>query len=303
MRFFGSGHIFRRNNIHDIKIGYTINGVNVNPDPHIDCFQTWGTAPSAQNIIFEQNYCENLNDGMFVFMIDGGSNHIIIRNNIFLATGGIDAFASGRADYLYIYNNLWAGSGSSYSYGVALLLKDVPHAIIKNNIMYNQHYDTILISGSTAGIDIGFNLAYNSNGSAAHCIDFGGSCKTSNHDIWNVSPQFVNPSTGDYHLKSNSPAINAGETVDVTNDYEGNPRPQGSSYDIGVYEYTGAPAPTNTPGFATSTPTPKANSTPTRTATVKANSTPTRTPRYNRTATPRRNGDHSFYLPFVVMKR
>src|SRR5439155_24189933 len=53
--------------------------------------------------------------------------------------------------------------------------------------------------------------------------------------------QFVNyqqDGSGDYHLKSTSPAIDAGTPVGApSTDFDGNPRPQGKGYDIGPYEY------------------------------------------------------------------
>ena len=49
---------------------------------------------------------------------------------------------------------------------------------------------------------------------------------------------FQNPASNNYHLRSDSPAIDCGFPLsDVLNDLEGNPRPLGSQYDIGAYEY------------------------------------------------------------------
>ena len=51
-------------------------------------------------------------------------------------------------------------------------------------------------------------------------------------------PRFVNPSLGDFHLKSNSPAIDRGSPRDAPSyDFEGDPRPAGSGYDLGFDEY------------------------------------------------------------------
>ncbi|MSQ48396.1 MAG: hypothetical protein EXR78_08480 [Deltaproteobacteria bacterium] len=48
---------------------------------------------------------------------------------------------------------------------------------------------------------------------------------------------FVNPTAANYHLRTESPAINAGVAVTgVVNDLDGNPRPQGLRYDIGADE-------------------------------------------------------------------
>ena len=44
--------------------------------------------------------------------------------------------------------------------------------------------------------------------------------------------------SGDYHLKSISPAIDAGTSIDApSTDYDNNTRPQGAGFDIGAYEF------------------------------------------------------------------
>lgn len=44
------------------------------------------------------------------------------------------------------------------------------------------------------------------------------------------------PAAGDFHLAWNSPAINAGVNLGVTEDLDGWRRPIGGGYDIGAYE-------------------------------------------------------------------
>jgi hypothetical protein len=178
---------------------------------------------------------------MYVFMLEGGTNHLYIRNNIFKAAGGINANGSDRADYLYVYNNVWANDSSSLTYGVAILLGNVLHTSIKNNIFYNQSFDTVTILGNTTNIEIDYNLAYNSNGTQAPCVLFNKTCQTpSSNDLWNVNPQFVDPASGDYHLKATSLAIDAGYNLGnlITTDFDGVTRPQGAGFDIGPYELT-----------------------------------------------------------------
>ncbi len=65
----------------------------------------------------------------------------------------------------------------------------------------------------------------------------------------NVDALWSNPSTGDYHLKSNSPAIDRGQNgVAVAVDFDGAARPAGGAPDLGAYEAGGSvtppPAPT-----------------------------------------------------------
>jgi hypothetical protein len=51
-------------------------------------------------------------------------------------------------------------------------------------------------------------------------------------------PLFVDPENDDYHLKSQSNAINTGTTIDfVERDRDGFQRPQGNAYCIGAYEF------------------------------------------------------------------
>ena len=54
----------------------------------------------------------------------------------------------------------------------------------------------------------------------------------------NVIPNFKNSSAGDFRLQSTSLLKNAGKKiVDVKSDFDGLSRPQGSSHDIGAFEY------------------------------------------------------------------
>jgi hypothetical protein len=91
------------------------------------------------------------------------------------------------------------------------------------------------------------------------------------HNFTN-DPQFVNATGLDFHLRSTSPAIDAGLSIgQVPDDFDGVHRPQGAAYDIGAYEYGGT-VPTRT---ATASPTVFV---PTNTATASVTATRTATP-------------------------
>lgn len=58
----------------------------------------------------------------------------------------------------------------------------------------------------------------------------------------------VNPEGRDFHLRSYSPCIDAGDYIpDLTEDFEGDPRPQGSGYDMGADEFISDNSPPGTP--------------------------------------------------------
>lgn len=59
---------------------------------------------------------------------------------------------------------------------------------------------------------------------------------TASNNLWS-DPGFVDASALNFHLLPGSAAIDAGATLqEVTHDYDGVPRPQGSAFDIGAYE-------------------------------------------------------------------
>jgi hypothetical protein len=83
---------------------------------------------------------------------------------------------------------------------------------------------------------------YNPNGFELKNSLFMGSKPSDASDPSNLSANssfFVNSANNDYHLVTNSPAINSGVDIEeVTEDFDENPRISGS-YDVGAYEYIG----------------------------------------------------------------
>ncbi|HUV67651.1 MAG TPA: right-handed parallel beta-helix repeat-containing protein [Sedimentisphaerales bacterium] len=232
IRFFGAGHIIRKNYIHDISFNDP-----ENVDPHIDCFQTWGTADhnGAQSIVIEQNLCQNLqfqtiDETGQGFMLEEASN-LTIRNNVIHAYKGVNTVGSRN---LTIVNNTFVSELSITPAGASLgvLLQSTPYTTIKNNAFYDFPDLAVSVGGSVSrqGLDAGYNCAYRSDGRAPAGSPYP-------HDLWNVNPMFVDPVANDYHLRPDSPAVDAGITLEnVVNDFDSNPRPQGTAYDIGAYE-------------------------------------------------------------------
>ena len=227
IRFFGSGHIIRKNFIHDIL---PTDAGNV--DPHIDCFQTWGP---AVNMIFEQNICYGDRQEFQVAMIsnrDGAVGSLTFRNNIFDgASRGINlsAVPDSTLPNLVVVNNTFRNVAEA-----AILLSHAPAAKIQNNLFYDVNHPSDLYvevkNGEAPDLQVGYNARYATTGAP-------GASPFAN-DLWLYDPQVVNASGRDFHLQPTSPLIDAGIALpEVTHDYDGVARPQGAAVDIGAFEF------------------------------------------------------------------
>jgi len=146
-----------------------------------------------------------------------------------------------------------------------------------NNILYNNTYAGFHSDGtSSVTVELKNNIAIGNGSYGGLSVSSGVIVTSSNNDSWNNTGSNYNhftPSSSDlsqdtlfldatnnnFRLVANSALINAGTTLsDVTLDILGVARPQGSSYDIGAYEYYDIPV------TLTTTPTtPSTNTTPT----------------------------------------
>lgn len=221
IHFHGSGHIIRSNYIHDIKMSD-----QENKNPHIDCAQTFdgGTVykPAASNILFERNFCDNAQPIASSAMMIAQASNLTITNNIFDTYVGINVQLSSN---VYVYHNVITSDLSfqtaNYPAGISVTSTSLT---AKNNIFYNLPGHVIYIhSGSVVGEK---NLMWNSGQT------IWSSSYNHSNDLWNVDPLFLI----DYYPAPDSPLIDNGAVVPVTIDYAGAPRPQGTGYDIGIFE-------------------------------------------------------------------
>jgi hypothetical protein len=117
--------------------------------------------------------------------------------------------------------------------------------VLKNNIIVGGKSELLRLEDvSITGLDSDYNLFYRH--SAGNFVDINSvvysslaSWNLAGYDIHSVNslPVFVNDSSYNYKLQSSSPGINNGVNVSLNNDHIGSSVPQGSSPDIGAYEF------------------------------------------------------------------
>lgn len=268
------------------------------------------------NIVYDNNNAWKVNPAYGVKRQGRGigtyfSSGMKIYNNIIWGdhAAGIDAtYGPVNAE---IYNNTVYvnGSTSSGSYGIVVgggkssEPVDVISPVVRNNIVVQNNTNppsvynyAIHIAARTRNAIAENNLTFGRNPELhvdVNAANGGAFNPTVRNNIVNKDPQFVNLTGFDFHLKSTSPAINAGANIaSLTFDYSNGLRPQGGGMDIGAYEYGGAPAPTTKPTL-TPAPTTMPTVTPTPVATVSPTKTPTPFPATPTpvAATPAKPGD------------
>jgi hypothetical protein len=141
--------------------------------------------------------------------IDGDNNLVV--NNILCENAAGDLFILPWGNVhtnMKVYNNTIYKNGTSD--GALYIPSGAQSGGIVNNISY-----------ANAGSDV------RNEGSV-----------TISNNLFGQDPRFVNPSTSDFHLTPDSPAINAGASLpEVPTDFECTSRPQGGAYDHGADEY------------------------------------------------------------------
>lgn len=152
--------------------------------------------------------------------------------------------ASGTAQ---VYNNTCYDSGSAggSTAGTLEFVQDGTARVnFSNNIVYSISGESYVSAASTTSAISGNNNLIFGNGAAPAYL--AGSVVS--------DPKFVSAATGDFHLLAGSPAIDAAVAqASLATDHDGVPRPQGTAYDIGAYEFfTGSTRP-NPPTNLTAT--------------------------------------------------
>jgi hypothetical protein len=165
--------------------------------------------------------------------------NITLYNNIGYNAGenGITVSFNGDVavqpikDITIINNTLYKNGSPNWGGGIVVGNADIQNVVIRNNIVSQNIYYQIDVEPFVPiqQLTVDHNLIHGFR-------DYADEIKGS--DAVEGDPLFVDASNANFHIKSNSPAIDAGSSADApATDFDGNLRPQGAGYDIGAYEY------------------------------------------------------------------
>jgi len=150
-----------------------------------------------------------------------------IANNITYKNGGSGIIAH-RSDHIDIVNNVSYLNNQSPEITHGQIIANISEDVnIVNNILYAFPGKKVNNNHQNINVTYDYNIYANSSNIAV---------KGPNDIV--ADPQFVNPANGDFRLQADSPGIDKGLKWNVlTTDFAGNPRPSGTRFDIGAYEY------------------------------------------------------------------
>jgi hypothetical protein len=172
----------------------------------------------------------NHDHGIYIYGTDS-----LIQNNIFYAhEAGWGIQLSPGNQNIRIINNTFAFPNPNRE-GHIVIWGDKSGILIQNNLFYQSIGGAIRNTTCTDKSDITIlnNLTDNDNLISGDLCDF-----TIIDNISGIDPGLVDPPSADFHLNSDSPAIDNAAAEDAPEyDFDGTLRPQGSRYDIGAYEY------------------------------------------------------------------
>ena len=211
------------------------------------------------DVYVRNNLIRNVSHGMASYLDPSGAscNGLHLYYNVFDNIGLVEdtppeyqghgmTFSSTHHDNLVdtieILNNTFvANSACTTMWGIGLCdFGAVTHVTIRNNIVVGFYYGPVYGAGGTGisinGLSIENNLFFgNGNGNDPRYSNLEPSNNVTQNNVKNEDPLFV--PTMSYHLQEDSPAVDAGLDVGLTEDRDHSPVPFNSNPDIGAYEF------------------------------------------------------------------
>jgi hypothetical protein len=194
----GGGLYLYANGVPLVDANYILSNTVTGGDAGGICVRNNGAPITLTNQIIAHNWAANGGDGVHVSF----SHDVRFLNNTLVDNGepGLgEGLAASTDTTITLVNNLMVGHGVAISTVAASGV----------DLDYNGYRDNVV---ETVGVSWGPNHV-------------------------DEDPEFVNRAAGNYHLGLTSPMVNAGDAaIDVTRDFERDPRPSAGGMDIGADE-------------------------------------------------------------------
>ena len=155
---------------------------------------------------------------------DGEPGKTILQNCTFMEAQTYNIWVENAADFLQMYNCILVGGDNI---GLAFEQRDASNYKGDYNLFHNDDVDRVIVVGYTDEFSLNQIESWKSySGQDTHSLV-----------AYSINKVFVNPTNYDFHLLETSLAVDNGTSAGTpSEDYDGNPRPQGDKYDIGAYE-------------------------------------------------------------------
>ncbi|MCS7179876.1 MAG: right-handed parallel beta-helix repeat-containing protein [bacterium] len=243
-RIFGKGHIIRNNEVYDLKeTGW-----------HADIFQIYdNNREISYDILIENNYFHDCTGSIAMLLSYGYSDlrDWTFRNNVFYNIGGVAQIGIPGCKF---YNNTFVNCGRNTA-GPLLFRFYEKRGDFLTGAHNTRIFNNIFVGGGSAPDSDGIGWYHFADKPKEEINDFQADYNyvtktpdanygpkkgfSEKNGINGRDPKFVSIEKKDFHLLSDSPAIDKGFEIKEwqdPKDKDGIKRPQGSSWDIGAYE-------------------------------------------------------------------
>ena len=187
-----------------------------------------GTSAVVSGNLILNNQVSSRGGGIHISYNDTEAHNNAIAHN--QAPRGAGVYVR-QASPIFRHNTIVRNTGGD---GVGVFVGQDATMALTNTIIVSHTVGITVTAGSTATLE----ATLWGLGPWANLTDWGGdgAILTGTVNIWG-DPALLDPDGGDYHIGPGSAAIDAGVDAGVTDDIDGDTRPQGSGYDIGADEF------------------------------------------------------------------